>query len=75
MHIASSMNAPVASVYCSTVPAFGFGPLSEKSFVIETKEKLDCRPCGLHGYKACPKSHFKCATSITTEQLLKCLEI
>jgi heptosyltransferase II len=75
MHIASSMNAPVAAVYCSTVPAFGFGPLSEKSFVIETKEKLDCRPCGLHGYKACPKSHFKCATSISTEQLLKCLEI
>jgi heptosyltransferase-2 len=75
MHIASSMNAPVAAVYCSTVPAFGFGPLSGKSYVIETKEILDCRPCGLHGYKACPKGHFKCATSISTEVLMKCLEI
>jgi lipopolysaccharide heptosyltransferase II len=74
MHIASAMDAPVTAVYCSTVPAFGFGPLSEKSFVVETDEKLDCRPCGLHGYKACPKGHFKCATGIKTEKLLKVLE-
>lgn len=74
MHIASSMNAPVTAIFCSTVPAFGFGPLSDKSFVIETQENLECRPCGLHGYKACPKGHFKCATTISTVQLLKCLD-
>ncbi len=74
MHIASAMDAPVTAVYCSTVPVFGFGPLSKKSFIIETEEKLDCRPCGLHGYKACPKGHFKCATTIKTERLLKVLE-
>jgi heptosyltransferase-2 len=73
MHIASSMNAPVAAVFCSTVPSFGFGPLSDKSFIIETKEKLTCRPCGLHGYKSCPKSHFKCATTIATSELLAVL--
>jgi len=69
MHIASAMNAPVVAVFCSTVPAFGFGPLSDKSFVVETKVSLPCRPCGLHGYKACPKGHFKCAESIDVEAL------
>ncbi|GHN01739.1 ADP-heptosyltransferase [Cytophagales bacterium WSM2-2] len=69
MHMASAMNAPVTAVFCSTVPAFGFGPLSDRSYVVESLEKLSCRPCGLHGYKACPQGHFKCALSITNEQL------
>jgi len=73
MHIASAVNASVTAVFCSTIPAFGFGPLSTKSFIVETKEKLDCRPCGLHGYKACPEKHFKCAETIRPEQLLETL--
>jgi heptosyltransferase-2 len=64
MHLASAMNAPVTSIFCSTVPSFGFGPLSDQSNIIETQEKLSCRPCGLHGYKDCPKGHFQCAYSI-----------
>ena len=64
LHIASAMNAPVTAIFCSTVPSFGFGPLNANGRVVETTEKLDCRPCGLHGYKACPKGHFKCALSI-----------
>ncbi|OIR13318.1 lipopolysaccharide core heptosyltransferase RfaQ [mine drainage metagenome] len=70
MHFASAVNAPVTAVYCSTVPAFGFGPLSDKSFIVETKEKLSCRPCGLHGKSECPLQHFNCAHQITNEQLL-----
>ncbi len=61
MHMASAMNAPVSALYCSTVPRFGFGPLSKQSFVFETQEDLACRPCGLHGKKECPEGHFKCA--------------
>jgi len=61
MHLASSTNAPTTVIYCSTVPSFGFGPLSDNHKVVETSEQLDCRPCGIHGYKACPKEHFKCA--------------
>jgi ADP-heptose:LPS heptosyltransferase len=68
MHIASAMNAPVTVFYCSTVPWFGFGPLSTTSIIAETPEKLDCRPCGLHGYKQCPKGHFKCATTIMVDK-------
>jgi len=70
MHLASAVNAPVTAVYCSTIPAFGFGPLSDLSAVVETEEKLDCRPCGLHGFRACPQGHFRCATTIKAEQLL-----
>lgn len=69
MHLASAMNAPVTAVYCSTIPAFGFGPLSTQSFIVQTSEKLSCRPCGSHGYKACPQGHFKCATTISTQSL------
>lgn len=67
MHIASAMNAPTRAIFCSTVEDFGFGPLSDDSYVIQTPLKLDCRPCGLHGHKQCPEGHFKCATSIRIE--------
>lgn len=69
MHIASAMNAPVTAIFCSTVPEFGFGPLSDVSFVVETPEKLTCRPCGNHGYRACPEGHFNCGNTISTAEL------
>ena len=73
MHFASAVNAPVAAVYCSTVPAFGFGPLSDNRHIVEIQQPLDCRPCGLHGYKICPQGHFNCAWKIEEEQLLETL--
>ncbi len=68
LHLASAVDAPVAAVFCSTVPAFGFGPLSNRRFVIETPQALGCRPCGLHGRRSCPKGHFACAESIEVTQ-------
>ncbi len=59
LHLASATNAPVTAFFCSTVPEFGFGPLSDNAQLIEV-QNLACRPCGLHGYKSCPKGHFKC---------------
>ena len=73
MHFASAMNAPVTAIYCSTVPQFGFGPLSDISHIVEIAQPLYCRPCGLHGYAACPEGHFKCALEIKQEQLIKTL--
>lgn len=70
VHLASATNAPICEVYCSTVPSFGFHPLSENSHVVEVQEKLSCRPCGIHGKKACPKGHFKCALDIDVESML-----
>ena len=59
LHFASAVNAPVTAFFCSTIPAFGFGPLSDDSKIIEVAG-LPCRPCGLHGHKTCPEGHFKC---------------
>jgi heptosyltransferase-2 len=70
MHFCSAVNAPVVAIYCSTIPAFGFGPLSTNSFIVETQEQLACRPCGLHGNKQCPLGHFNCAHSIENAQLI-----
>ncbi len=71
LHIASAMHAPVTAVFCSTVPAFGFGPLRGNGRVVERTEPLYCRPCGLHGYRACPEGHFKCAKEIEVERVLE----
>lgn len=72
LHLASAVNAPVTAVFCSTIPAFGFGPLSDQSTVVETKLALDCRPCGLHGFRQCPKGHFRCA-EIDAAEIVKSL--
>jgi ADP-heptose:LPS heptosyltransferase len=69
MHLASAVNAPVTVIFCSTIPGFGFGPLSDQSFIVEIRETLDCRPCGLHGRQSCPKGHFRCAYDINVSQL------
>lgn len=63
LHIASAMNAPVTAFFCSTVPSFGFGPLSDNNVIAEVTG-LPCRPCGLHGHKSCPKKHFRCALDL-----------
>lgn len=61
LHLASAMNAPVCAVFCSTIPEFGFGPLSSTSHTIQVKIKPPCLSCGLHGKSSCPLGHFKCS--------------
>jgi ADP-heptose:LPS heptosyltransferase len=69
MHLASAVDAPVTAIFCSTVPGFGFGPLSSDAAIAETGETLSCRPCGLHGLRQCPEKHFHCALTIDTAKL------
>lgn len=64
MHLASSMNAPTAAIFCSTDPMFGFGPLADQSTVVQHPLPPKCKPCGLHGLASCPQGHFKCAEEI-----------
>ena len=70
LHFASAMNARVTAVFCSTVPQFGFGPLSTESYILEEESDLYCRPCGLHGYRSCPEKHFDCAKKINMKTFL-----
>ena len=71
LHLASSVNAKITAIFCSTVTSFGFGPKSDDAVVVETPLSLDCRPCGLHGFKSCPEGHFKCALTIDKRELTK----
>lgn len=70
LHFASSVNAKVTAFFCSTIPEFGFGPITDDAKVAQVEEKLDCRPCGLHGKKICPKGHFDCGYNIDVEKYL-----
>lgn len=69
LHLASATNSPVTAFFCSTVKEFGFYPLSANSKVIDAG-KMDCRPCGMHGYKQCPKGHFNCGKQISVKEAI-----
>jgi heptosyltransferase-2 len=60
LHLCSATNAPVTAIFCSTIPEFGFGPLSTNSRVVQSRLDLPCKPCGNHGKSSCPKGHFNC---------------
>ncbi|MCS7161875.1 MAG: glycosyltransferase family 9 protein [Bacteroidia bacterium] len=69
MHLATALNRPTAAVFCSTTPAFGFGPRAERYFILEPSVPLACRPCGRHGKSRCPQKHFLCGTSLNAALL------
>jgi len=70
LHLASSVNAKTTAIFCSTVQEFGYTPLADDSVVVDMGTSLSCRPCGLHGHKACPLDHFKCAEEIEIKRVL-----
>jgi len=70
MHICSAVDTPTVAVFCSTIPAFGFGPLATLNRIVQI-DGLDCRPCGDHGKISCPLAHYACGNQITGHQLLK----
>ena len=72
-HLCSAVNAPVTTIFCSTVPRFGFVPLSDDAHIVECREELPCRPCGLHGFRKCPQQHFKCGNNIHINDLTNVL--
>lgn len=71
LHLASCVNAKTTAIFCSTVPSFGYTPLSDDSVVIDVGNSLSCRPCGLHGHTSCPLGHFKCAEDIEVTRVLR----
>lgn len=63
MHIASTFQIPIVSVWGNTVPALGmypYFPANENGFSIHEVSGLKCRPCSKIGFKTCPKKHFNC---------------
>lgn len=67
MHLAWIQHTPVAALFGPTTRELGFFPRGSESRVFETK--LDCRPCGLHGHKRCPKNHHLCMNRINIDEV------
>ena len=64
-HLASGRGCRVVVIYGSTTTALGFEPWGPHS-VVEV-EGLPCRPCDVHGLRACPLGHFKCMEDLTVD--------
>jgi heptosyltransferase-2 len=65
MHLAWVQGVPVTAIFGPTVRQLGFFPRGERSTVLEVD--LPCRPCSLHGPRACPQGHHRCMRDVTPE--------
>jgi len=72
-HLGMCADIPVLTIYCSTVPEFGFYPYNGKSKSISYNE-LSCKPCGIHGYNSCPISTFECGNLLKPDIVIKTIE-
>ncbi len=68
-HMAMCADIPAITIYCSTVPRFGFFPYNNKSKFI-SYDNLNCKPCGIHGHKKCPVNTFDCGWKLTPEEVV-----
>jgi len=71
-HFGMCARIPVVTIYCSTIPEFGFYPYYEKSEIINYTH-LKCKPCGIHGHQACPLGTFDCAHKIDINNIKSAL--
>ena len=62
LHLGLAANISVFSIFGPTISEFGFAPIESNSYVIENK--LNCRPCGIHGSYKCPTKTFDCMEKI-----------
>lgn len=69
-HLGMWAGIPVLTIYCSTVPRFGFYPIGGKSDYI-SYDNLKCKPCGIHGYEECPLGNFNCAVLISVNEIFQ----
>jgi ADP-heptose:LPS heptosyltransferase len=69
-HLGLCADIPILTLYCSTVPAFGFYPYSPKSFYLSI-DGLKCKPCGIHGKNECPLKTFECGKKLIPELVIK----
>ena len=68
-HMAMSSGIKVLTIYCSTVPEFGFYPYNDKSLYLSYND-LKCKPCGIHGHHVCPIKTFDCGKKLLPDQVI-----
>lgn len=67
MHLAAGCGVPTLALFGPTTRELGFFPYGPGHRVLEAD--LECRPCGLHGGRECPRGHFLCMELLTTERV------
>lgn len=73
LHLASAFKVPNVAIFCSTSPAFGFGPWQNSAIVVE-REDLDCKPCAPHGGQKCPTDTDACMQGLAPESVIRAVE-
>lgn len=68
LHMASALGTPVISLFCATIPEFGYGPWKTQSEVLGVSG-LSCRPCGRHGAQSCPTGTHACRNQLGAEEV------
>ena len=70
-HLAEAMQTPAIVFFGPTVGEFCYQPFLKESKIMETEEKLSCRPCSRDGRGKCSNpDKLRCLTSITPEMVL-----
>jgi len=73
-HLAEAMQTPSMVFFGPTVGEFGYQPFLKESKIMETKEKLSCRPCSRDGRGKCSNpDKLRCLTSITPDMVLSAI--
>ena len=72
-HFGICAGIKVLTIYCSTIPQFGFFPYLFGSRFLSFDD-LNCKPCGIHGYQECPLTHFNCANKLHEDEVIKVAE-
>ena len=72
-HFGMCADIPVLTLFCSTIPEFGFYPYNKKSSYISFND-LSCKPCGIHGFEKCPVSNFNCGYKLDPKIIISKME-
>lgn len=72
-HFGMCADISVLTLYCSTIPGFGFYPYNKKSSFINLNG-LKCKPCGIHGFEKCPINTFACGYELEPQIVISKLE-
>jgi len=70
-HLAEAVGTPVCVLFGPTVPEFGFAPGRQGSLLLQ--RDLPCRPCSLHGRRACKFGDSRCLDGLEPETVLAAL--
>ncbi|NJD23545.1 MAG: glycosyltransferase family 9 protein [Melioribacter sp.] len=72
-HLGMIANIPTLTIYCSTIPDFGFAPYNDKSKYVSFDD-LSCKPCGIHGRNQCPIQTFDCGYKLLPQIVFSSLD-